>query len=134
MAHAPGLDHTLLTVGDRDERAELDDLLLTEVLAQPRPQRVVNALRIPDQVARVEQRRLLPFRERVRALEVEQLAVVRLVQLVSRPERPLRASVLAADRFRDVDPAELLQRVFDDPLAEDPLPATRKRLGDSGDV
>src|SRR4029079_9223102 len=100
MADAPRLDHTLLAVGESDEGAELDDLLLAEVLAQPRPQRVVDTLRVPDEVAGEEKRRLLPLGERVRALELEQLAVVRLVQLVSRPERPLRASVLAADRLR----------------------------------
>ena len=123
MADAPRLDHALLPVRERDERAELDDLLLAEVLAQASPERAVDAFRVPDEVARVEERGLLPLGERVRALELEQLAVVRLVQLVSRPERPLRASVLAADRLRDVDAAELLQRVLDDPLPEDPAPA-----------
>ena len=134
MTDAPGLDHTLLAVGERDERTELDDLLLAEVLAEACPERIVDTLRIPDEVAREEERRLLPLGERVRALEFEQLAVVRLVQLVSRPERPLRASVLAADRLRDVDAAELLQRMLDDPPAEDLVPATRERLRDVGNV
>ena len=134
MADIPRLDHALLTVGECDERAELDDLLLAEVLAQPRPEGVVDAFRVPDEVAREEERRLLPLRERVRALELEQLAVVRLVQLVSRPERPLRASVLAADRLRDVDTAELLQRMLDDAPAEDPVPTARERLRNVGDV
>jgi len=89
VADAPGLDHALLPVGERDERAELDDLLLAEVPAQPPPQRAVDPLGVPDEVARVEERRLLPLAERIRALEVQQLPVVRLVQLVSRPERPL---------------------------------------------
>jgi hypothetical protein len=33
----PGLDHALLAEGNRDERAELDDLFLAKVDAQPRP-------------------------------------------------------------------------------------------------
>ena len=134
MPDAPRLDHALLPVRERDKRAELDELLLAEVAPQALPQRVVDALRVPDEVARVEKRGLLPLRERVRALEVQQLAVVRLVQLVSRTERPLRASVLAADRLRDVDAAELLQRMLDDALAEDAVPAARERLRDVGDV
>ena len=120
---APRLDHALLAVRQRDERAELDELLLAELLAQPLPQRVVDTFRIPDEVAREEESRLLPLRERVGALEVQQVAVVRLVELVSRTERPLRASVLAADRLRDVDTAELLQRMLDDAVAEDAAPA-----------
>ena len=134
MTDAPRLDHALLPVRERDECAELDDLLLAEVLAQARPECVVDAFRIPDEVAREEERRLLPLGERVRALELEQLAVMRLVQLVSRPERPLRASVLAADRLRDVDATELLQRMLDDAPAEDPVPAARKRLRNVGDM
>ena len=54
--------------------------------------------------------------------------------LVSPPERPLRASVVAVDRLRDVDATELLQRVIDDPLAEDVLPRPHERLGDRRDV
>ena len=134
MADAPRLDDALLAVRDRYEGAELDDLLLAEVPAQALPQRVVDALGIPDEVARVEERGFLPLRVVVRALEVEQLAVVRLVQLVSRPERPLRASVLAADRLRDVSAAELLQRMLDDAFAEEPVPAARERLCDIGNM
>ncbi|HZA39883.1 MAG TPA: hypothetical protein VFA00_04580 [Actinomycetota bacterium] len=33
----PGLDHALLAVCDRDEGAQLDDLFLAEVDAQPCP-------------------------------------------------------------------------------------------------
>src|SRR5689334_23202654 len=78
VADVPGLDHALLAVRDRDERAELDELFLAEVRAQPPPQRVVDARGIPDEVARVEERGLLPLGEGVGALEIQQLAVVRL--------------------------------------------------------
>jgi hypothetical protein len=90
VTDGPGLDHALLAEGEGDEGAELDDLLVAEVLAEPSPERLVDALRAPDQVARVEQGRLLALAEPVGALEVQQLDVVRLGQsLVSPPERPL---------------------------------------------
>jgi len=89
VADVPRFDHALLTVGERDERAELDDLLLAEMPAQPRPQRVVDRRRVPDEVACVEECRLLPVGVRVGALELQQLAVLRFRQLVPRPEGPL---------------------------------------------
>jgi hypothetical protein len=78
VLHAPCLDHPLLPERDRDERTQLDDLLLAEVLAQSRPERVVDALGVPDQVARVQERGLLTLRVTVGALEVQQLVVVAL--------------------------------------------------------
>jgi hypothetical protein len=71
MTDAERLDPALLTVRDGDEVAELDDLLVAEVRAQALPQRVVRPLGIPDDRARVEQRRLLPLVVPRRALEVE---------------------------------------------------------------
>ena len=103
VTDAPGLDYPLLAERDRDERAEFDDLFLVEVAAKPCPYVVVDPIRVPDQVTRVQERGLLPVRESVGALKVEQVAVVALRQLVSRTERPLCASVLAPDGFGDVD-------------------------------
>ena len=75
----------------------------------------------------------MPGRETDRTLEVEKLFVVRLGQpLLSAPERPLGSSVVAVDGLRDVDAAELLKRVFEDPLAKDPLPGPGERLRDRG--
>ena len=103
MTDTPGLDHALLAESNRYEGAELDDLILAKVDAQPRPQRIIDPFGIPNQVARVQERGLLAVGESVGALKVEQVAVVALRQLVSRTERPLRASVLAPDGFGDVD-------------------------------
>jgi len=76
VADAERLDPALLAVGERHEIAELDDLLLAEVPAQAFPERIVGALRVPDERARVEQRRLLALVVPIRALEFEQLVVV----------------------------------------------------------
>ena len=100
MADAQRLDPALLPEGQRDEVAELDDLLLAEVLSQIGPDRVVGALGIPDQRARVAQRRLLARVVMVGALELQQLVVVLLPQpLLSARERPLAPSVVAFDRL-----------------------------------
>src|SRR5690349_15502275 len=108
----PCLDDALLPVGHGDERAELDDLRVAEVLAEPRPHLVVRAVGVPDQHARVEQGGLLPRREAVALLEVEQVDVIVLGQTFVPPtEGPLRASVLAGNGLRDIDAAELLERM-----------------------
>jgi hypothetical protein len=105
------------------------------VVAESRPQRVVDAFGIPDEHARVQERGLLALVEAVGALELEQLAEVLFGRRpLSARESPLRPSVVAVDRLRDVDPAELLQRVVEDPLPEDALPRAHERLRDDGDV
>jgi hypothetical protein len=134
VSDAPRLDHALLAERQRDERAELDDLRFAEVLPQTRPERIVDGRGIPDQVARVLERDLLPLAVVLGALEVEQVGVVRFGQLLPRTEGALRASVVAADRLGDVVPAELLERMLDEAAAEDALPAARERPGDVGDV
>jgi hypothetical protein len=90
----------LLAERQRDEVPELDDLRLGEVGAQPLDQRIIDAPRVPDKVARVEQRRLLAVVKPLRALELQQLVVVLLRwRPLSTRERPLRASVVAVDRL-----------------------------------
>ena len=112
-----------------------DDAELGEVLAEARPHRVVRALRIPDERARVEERGLLPGGVAMGALEVQEVRVVVLDQpLLSGPERPLRPSVVALDRLGDVHATELLQLVVHDPLPEDRVPRARERLRDGRDV
>src|SRR5437899_2435590 len=71
VADGPRLDDALLAVGERDEGAELHDLRVAEVLPQPRPDALVRALGVPDEHARVEERRLLPLAEPSGALEVQ---------------------------------------------------------------
>src|SRR5437899_1803687 len=128
-ADVPGLDHALLPKGQGDERAELNDLRSTEMLAQRRPHRVVGALGMPDQHARVQERGLLARREAVRRLELQQIGVVILGEtLVPPTEGALRASVLALDRLRDVHAAELLHRMLENSLPEDALLGARVSL------
>ncbi len=135
MTHGPGLDHTLLSIGDRDERPQLDDLVIREVLAEHRPDAFVRAFGIPHQHARVEERCLLPRVEAVRALEVQKLFVINLGEaLLSAPERPLRPSVVAFDRLRHVHPAQFFQRMLEHAVPEHTVPGTRERSGDSRDV
>src|SRR5258706_16250527 len=101
MADVPRLDEALLPERHGDERTEFDDLRAAKVLVQPRPHRVVRALGIPDEHARVQERDLLPRREAVGHLELQEVGVVNLGEaLVPPTERPLRASVLALDRLR----------------------------------
>jgi hypothetical protein len=61
---------------------------------------LVDALWVPDEVARVEQRGFLTVVEAVGVLELEELVVVLLGGgLLSSRERPLRPSVVAVDRL-----------------------------------
>jgi len=56
-----GLDPTLLPAGQGDEEPELDQLGLAEVLVKLAPQLIVGDLRVPDDGARVAERRFLPL-------------------------------------------------------------------------
>src|SRR5205807_8438921 len=77
----------------------------------------------------VDGRRLLPLVEAIGALDLGPPGVALLDEpLLSAPERPLRPSVVAVDRLRDADAAELLERVVDDALPEDRLPRAHERL------
>ena len=135
MADAERLDPALLPVGERHEIAQLDDLLVAEVQSKALPERVVRALRVPDERARVEQRRLLALVVAIGALELEQFVVVDLGKsLLSTRERPLRASVVTVDRLRDVDATEFLQRMLDQPGAEGALPVRREGAQHGGHV
>ena len=98
MADPQCLDPTLLTARERDKKAELDKLSLAEMLVQPLPQGVVCDAGVPDDGARVNERRLLSFAESVRVLKVQELLVLLFGdRLLSRPDRSLYASILALD-------------------------------------
>src|SRR5204863_8194350 len=65
----------------------------------------------------------------------EKVAVVVLHEaLLPRTEGALRASVLALDRLRHVDAAQLLERMLDEAVPEDAVPRVRERLRDGGYV
>ena len=61
MADAERLDPPLLSAGQRNEEAELDQLWLGEVRVKSRPEFLVGKVRVPDDGAGVAQRRLLPL-------------------------------------------------------------------------
>jgi hypothetical protein len=97
---AERLDPPLLPAGQRDEEAELDELLLGEVLVELAPQLVVCDLRVPDDGAGVAEGRLLPLAVPVRGLELEQVGVILFGEpLPSSLDGPLRPSVVALDRL-----------------------------------
>ena len=104
VADAERLDPALLTAGEGDEKAQLDELRLAEVQVQPAPQRVVCDPGVPDDGAGIGERGLLAFAETVRVLEVQELRVLLFGDgLLSRPDRSLDASILALDGFGNVD-------------------------------
>jgi hypothetical protein len=98
VADAQRLDPALLAAGEGDEKAELDELSLAEVLVQLLPESVVGDPGVPDDRARVGERGLLAFGEAIRVLEMQELFVLLLGDgLLSRPDRSLDASILALD-------------------------------------
>jgi hypothetical protein len=123
-----------LPAGDvADERPELDELRLGEVRVQLLPERVVGELRIPaDRVGVPERDALALVEERRRLVPVELRELVLRRRLPSRPDGALVPSVVAVERLRDPEPAELLQLEVDDAALEQPLPAVQERPGTSG--
>src|SRR3712207_5070106 len=113
----------LLPERQADEAAELNELRLAEVAVHPVPELVVR-VEMPGDRLRVGERRLLALVVGGRRLEVEQLVVLAFDE----PERAallraLVAAVLALDRARDVDAAQLLDAMVEDAVAEDVVPA-----------
>ena len=85
--------------------------------------RIVRDFCIPQDRARVGQGNLLTLGELVRARKVEQVVVLLFGEtLPSRLDGSLDPSVLTLDRFRHIDPAELLDPVIAHPMAERQVP------------
>jgi hypothetical protein len=63
MANTERLDPALLPKRERHEIPELDDLLLAEMRAQPPHQRLIDAGRVPNQMAGVQECGLLALVE-----------------------------------------------------------------------
>jgi hypothetical protein len=76
VADAECLDPALLSEGERDEVAQLHDLVVAEVLAEAREDGLISFPRRPDEVARVGERRLLALVVAIRPLELEEIDVV----------------------------------------------------------
>ena len=123
VSDAECLDPALLAAREGDEEAELHQLILAEMLVQPRPELVIGDTRVPDDRARVGERGFLALVEAIRVLEVQELFVLCFSNyLLSRPDRSLDASILAFDGFGHVDAAELFQGVVANSVAERKLP------------
>jgi hypothetical protein len=132
---AEGLDPPLLPEGERDEEAQLDELRNREEPVELLPQRLVGDVGIPDDRARVGQRRLLARAELLGVRERQQLVVLLFGQAFpSALDGALDASVVARDRFRDVDPTELLHGVVEGTVPERQIPRLREGADDGGIV
>src|SRR5262249_48394184 len=117
----------LLPHGDRNEIADLHQLRLGEMLAQPRPELVVGG-QIPGDRLGVGERRLLTLVVTVGALEIDQVAIVVLDQSGARTfHRALVAAVFAFDRARDIDAAQLLDAVIGNAFLENGAPGVGER-------
>ena len=90
-----------LAAGDvADEGAELDELGLAEVLVQLGPERVVGEVRVPaDRVGVAERDAFALGEERRGLVAVEARELVLSRRLLSRPDSPLVASVVAVERL-----------------------------------
>src|SRR5258708_38650158 len=95
MLDVQGAEPLLLAQRDGDEVTKLDQLRLTEVLAQPLPEGVVG-LEAPDDGVGIGERRLLARAVARRLLELEKGEIVLLLQpRLGRFDRALMAAVLA---------------------------------------
>jgi len=123
-----------LPAGDvADERAELDELRLREMAVQLLPQLVARERRVPADRIRVTQRDPLAVAEEVRrlvALERAQLLLGDQLRLLSRPDSPLIPSVLAFERLRDTQAAQLFDRQIDDAVSEEGVPRRQEGAQD----
>src|SRR3954452_534158 len=113
-----------LAAGDvADEGAELDELRLREVRVQLLPHAVVGERGVPTDRVRVPEGDTLALREeRRRLVPVEARELVLLGCLLSRPDSALVPSVVAFERLRHAQAAELLQVQIDDAALEQALP------------
>ena len=131
VTDADGLQEALLAERQRDEVAELDELRLREVLVQPAPELVVRQAGVPGDGHRPGERGALAVIEPLGGLEVQDLVDLRLGgALLPGQHRALAAAVLAFDGLGDVEPAQFLDRVIGDALAEEGLPGVVERLHD----
>jgi hypothetical protein len=71
VSDAECLDPALLAARQGDEEAELDQLILAEMLVQPRPELVIGDIGVPDDGAGVRERGFLALGEAIRVLEIQ---------------------------------------------------------------
>ena len=113
MPDTERLDPALLPERQRDEESQLDELRHREVLVELRPQSLVRNLGVPDDRAGIRQGNFLAFAETGRFFELQEIVILLFREsLPSSLDGALDPSVLAVDRFGDVDAAELLDAVI----------------------
>lgn len=89
------------------------------MLAQPRPQRVVRDIGVPDDRACVSKRCLLLFAKFVGTLKIKKLVILGFGEsLPPTLDGSLNASILAVDRFGNIDAAHLLDLVLQDTVSK----------------
>jgi hypothetical protein len=100
MADAERLDPALLTERQRDEKTQLHELRIGEMLMQLRPQSIVCDIRIPDDRAGISQRDFFALGETRRAFELQEIVVLLFAQSFPPSlDGSLDPSVLAVDRL-----------------------------------
>ena len=113
----------LLAERQPDHATELDQLGLGEVLVQPIPECIVG-IEMPGDGLSIGKRRLLPAIVVGRGLEIDK--VLHLVLDHSAGfrglHRALIATVFALHRARDIEPAQLLDCVVENAVAENVAP------------
>src|SRR5882724_1867241 len=117
----------LLPQGQPDHAAELDQLRLAEVLVHALPESVTGR-GVPSDRLRVCERGLLALVVTRRFLEIEQVSDLVLDHCAARCrlDRTLVAAVLAFDRARYVQAAQLLDGVIEHPVLEYVAPRIRE--------
>ena len=124
MLDAQRLDPALLAECNADEVPELHQFRFGEVLMQPGPERAVGFFGRPDDGACPGKRDFFPLGKFVGVVELEQGKILLLGQpSLSGPDRTLVPSIVALDRLRDVNAAQLLDLVVANAVAEDSFPS-----------
>ncbi len=135
MANSQRFDPALLTEGQRNKEAEFNEFRNCEMPVQFFPQRVIRDIGVPDNGARVRERHLLSLGKLVRAFKVEKVVILGFGEsLPSTLDGPLDSSILAVDRFGDVDAADFLDAMFEDAVSKCEVPRLRESPDDVGVV
>lgn len=135
MADPERLDPTLLTARQGNEEPQLDEFWLREVLMELLPESVVGQARIPQNGAGVTKRGLLTVAIALGVLELQELVVIGFGEpVLPSLDRSLDTSVLAGDRLRDVDPAQLLDLMIENPIEERRAPRLSEGVQDRRNV
>jgi hypothetical protein len=135
MADPECLDPTLLTTRQANEEPQFDEFWLREVLVKLCPEGVVGQTGIPKDGAGVAEGGLLPVGVAVGVLELQEVVVMGFGEpVLSSLDRSLDASVLAGDRLRDIDPAQLLDLMIENPIEKCRAPRLGEGVQDRGDV